>query len=97
MSVYTCMFKIDSGCTIRTYNDLKLVIPSVSTRPHLFSFLQTISPTQKVAAQVGQVLRSSVVQAHDKQRVVHNIKACFVVSVLAQHDAETRPNLAILS
>lgn len=31
VSIHTCMLKIDSGCTIRTYNDLELrVISSCS-------------------------------------------------------------------
>jgi hypothetical protein len=58
-----------------------LVIPPVCTRPHLYSRLQIISPTQEITAQICKVLGCCVIQTDYEQRIVNNTKTVCVVTV----------------
>lgn len=59
-----------------------LVIPSVRTGPYLHAPDKAIGPTQEVAAKFRQTIRRSVIQAHNEQRLIDDVEARSVTSVL---------------
>ena len=72
-----------------------LVIPAVHARPDLDAALEVIRAAQEVVAQLGQILRGRVVQAHDEERVVNNLEARLVVLVRNERSPEARPDPAV--
>ena len=73
-----------------------LVIPPVRAGAHLLTALEAISPAQEVAAQIGEVLWSGVVEADNEECVVDDIETRLVVPVFRQHQAKPRPDFSVL-
>jgi hypothetical protein len=73
-----------------------LVVPPISACSNLLTTLQPVGPAKEVAAQIREVLRSSIVQANNEQSLVHDIEARLVVLVPHENLPEVPPVLALL-
>lgn len=73
-----------------------LVVPPIRTGAHLLTALKAISSAQEVAAEIGKVLRSGVVETDNEESIVDDIKARFIVPVFGQHQTKSRPDFTVL-
>lgn len=82
--------------TLEGSSYIHLVVPSVDTRPNLFTVLQRIRPTQIITARIRKVHRSRIVETDHEQRVVDDLKAGRVMAVGRELRAKFRPVLSVL-
>jgi hypothetical protein len=84
-----------------------LIIPPIETCSHLLPVLQLVRPTQKVGAQIRQLLvliffiavavipEISNVQTNDEQRPIHDFQTFGIGTVFGEGGTELRPRFTV--
>jgi hypothetical protein len=81
VSIDASVLKVDSRRAVGAHDDLQLVVPTVRTSPDLHAAIELVGTTQKVSTELCQIAWRGIIQTHDKQRIIHDLKAGRVIMV----------------